>query len=147
MTADAELDRLLGSLLPVVRDGEYVFISLTGAPAVPCEATIAEDEGLTCVVRRTTADEMGWPYDFVAGWITLRVHSDLAAVGLTAAFSDALASAGLPCNVLAGYFHDHVLVPIDRVDDALAVLGHLSARHRREPGQGSPHAARHSPDR
>jgi hypothetical protein len=112
---------------PVVRDGEYVFVSLTRLPDVDCEATIREDEGVTCVVRRSVADEMGWAYDFVAGWITLEVHSALAAVGLTAAVSQALTSQGISCNVIAGYFHDHLLVPLDRVADATRTLEGLSA--------------------
>ncbi len=60
-------------------------------------------------------------------WITLTVHSSLEAVGLTAAVANTLASAGIACNVLAGFHHDHLLVPIDRVDDAMAALSRLSA--------------------
>ena len=36
-------------------------------------------------------------------------------------------AAGIPCNVLAGYFHDHLLVPVDRRDDAVRALLALSA--------------------
>ena len=46
------------------------------------------------------------------------MHSALEAVGLTAAVATALAAAGIPANVLAGYSHDHLLVPEDRADDA-----------------------------
>jgi len=122
-----DLPELIAAMQPVVRDGEYVFVSLTRLPDVECEATIREDEGMTCVVRRPIADDMGWPYDFVAGWITLEVHSALAAVGLTAAVSHALTSQGISCNVIAGYFHDHLLVPLDRVSDATRALERLSA--------------------
>ena len=41
---------------------------------------------------------------FRAAWISLTVHSDLEAVGLTAAFSTALGQAGVSCNVVAGAF-------------------------------------------
>jgi uncharacterized protein len=78
-------------------------------------------------MRREDADGDGIPYDFVAAWITLTVHSDLADVGLTAAFSAALAEVGISCNVLAAFHHDHLLVPADRLDDALAALERLSA--------------------
>jgi hypothetical protein len=127
MSGEADLPRLIASMQPVVREGEYVFVSLTRLPDVECEATIREDEGVTCVVRRAIADELGWTYDFVAGWITLEVHSALAAVGLTAAVSQALTSQGISCNVIAGYFHDHLLVPLDRVADAARALEELSA--------------------
>lgn len=127
MSGESDLSRLIGSLQPVVRGGEFVFVSLTRTPEVECEATIREDEGVTCVVRRAVADEQGWAYDFVAGWITLEVHSALAAVGLTAAVSEALTAEGISCNVIAGYFHDHLLVPRDRVADAVRALEELSA--------------------
>jgi hypothetical protein len=63
------------------------------------------------------------------GWarITLNVHSSLAAVGLTAAVSQALAGAGIPANIVAAACHDHVFVPWDRRADALAILHRLSA--------------------
>lgn len=50
------------------------------------------------------------------------VAEALEAVGLTAAVSSALAEAGIRCNVLAGYFHDHLLVPAARAHDAPVVL-------------------------
>ena len=127
MTGEHDLDRLLATMQPVVRPGEFVFASLTATPDVECEVTVREDEGLTCVVRREIADTMGWPYDFVAGWITLQVHSALAAIGMTAAVSEALTARGISCNVVAGYFHDHLLVPHDRLDDALSALKRLSS--------------------
>ena len=89
------------------------------------EATVREDEGLSVVLRRERADALGLAYDYVAAWITLRVHSALDAVGVTAAVSTALAAAGLSCNVIAGYHHDHLLVPADRTDEALAVLARV----------------------
>jgi hypothetical protein len=52
----------------------------------------------------------------------LTVHSSLEAVGLTAAFSARLAERNISCNVLAGYHHDHILVPVDRVQDAIDAL-------------------------
>ena len=127
MSGESDLDRMIATMRPVVRDGEFVFVSLAERPDVECLATVVEDEGVTCVVRRAVADEQGFAYDFVAGWITLEVHSALAGVGLTAAVSVALAGQGISCNVFAGYFHDHLLVPIDRRDIAVEVLRELSS--------------------
>jgi hypothetical protein len=108
----------VSDLDPARRPGEFVFAE-GGEPA---EATVREDEGLTVVLRRERADELGLAYDYVAAWITLRVDSTLEQVGLTALFSRALADAGISCNVLAGLRHDHLLVPADRADEALEVL-------------------------
>jgi hypothetical protein len=128
MQGERDLGRLLASLEPVQRQGTFVFAVIDGAlpSAVAPEATVREDEGLTVVLRREQADRLGIAYDYVAAWITLRVRSALAAVGLTAAVSTALAAAGLSCNVIAGYHHDHLLVPHDRAPEAIAVLSDLS---------------------
>ncbi len=69
---------------------------------------------------------MGVAYEFVAAWITLEIHSALEAVGLTAAVSRVLTEAGISANVVAGYTHDHVFVPLDRADDAMRALAELS---------------------
>ena len=87
---------------------------------------VTEPEGRTLVLPRQRADELGLPYEFVAAWITLHVHSALDAVGLTAAFATALTAEGISANVVAGYFHDHLFVPEDRADDAMRALRRLS---------------------
>lgn len=46
-------------------------------------------------------------------------------VGLTAAFSAALGAVGISCNVLAGFYYDHMLVPVPRHEAAVAVLREL----------------------
>jgi len=128
-----DLPTLLATLAPVLRSGTFVFVVLgdeaLAGDVVP-EATVREDEGLSAVVRREQADALGLAYDHVAAWITLRVHSALDAVGLTAAAAGALAQADMSANVIAGYHHDHVLVPAPRATEALAVLDCLSAGAR-----------------
>ena len=135
MAGVTDLEQLLATLEPQVRDGEYVYVaapdsSSDSSAALGAEAVIHEAEGSAMVLRREVADEAGLTYDVVLCWITLTVHSSLEAVGLTAAFSAALGDAGISCNVLAGLHHDHVLVPVGRRDDAVAVLRELSGRHR-----------------
>ena len=128
MSGVTDLEELIRSMRPEARDGEFVIASVPALHVVglPAEAVIHEDEGPTVVLRREDADRFEIAYDFVAAWITLTVHSSLDAVGLTAAFSTALADAGISCNVLAGFHHDHLLVPADRRDDALEVLAALT---------------------
>ena len=59
---------------------------------------------------------------FKAAWITLTVHSDLAAVGLTAVFAKVLGEANISCNVVAGNCHDHIFVPYEKADIAMITL-------------------------
>jgi hypothetical protein len=130
MAAERDLSRLLAAIEPVRRPGEWVFVSLPPGQVVQSAASITEEEGISHVLDRSDADEYGFAYDFVAAWITLQVHSALDAVGLTAVVAGALAAAGISCNVLAGAYHDHLLVPVERADEAIGVLGALAAGHR-----------------
>ncbi|WP_409995099.1 ACT domain-containing protein [Rhizobium leguminosarum] len=54
--------------------------------------------------------------------ITLNVNSALDDVGLTAGVAASLAEAGIPCNMVAAYHHDHVFVPSGLADRALNLL-------------------------
>jgi uncharacterized protein len=130
MSGVSDLDELLARLSPEARAGEYIVATVSDDElgVLAAEAIIREREGATVVLRRADADAAGIPYDYVAAWITLTVHSDLAAVGLTAAVATALADAGISCNVLAGFHHDHLLVPADRRDHALETLAALAER-------------------
>ena len=128
-SGETDLTTLLTGMSPVLNDGSYVFVRAPGTAGVEdAVVTVAEPEGLTLVLRREVADDLGLPYTLVTSWITLHVHSALEAVGLTAAFATALTRERISANVVAGYFHDHLFVPEDRRDDAMRVLAELSGR-------------------
>jgi predicted N-acetyltransferase YhbS len=135
MTGEKNLQTLRASMRPVLREGEYVYVLWPhGKPlAGHIEAAVREAEGLTVVLPRAEAEGLDLPYDFVAAWITLEVHSALEAVGLTAAVSRALTQARISCNVLAGFHHDHLLVPVADAARALEVLAELSTANAAEP--------------
>ena len=127
----SDLAVLLASMRPELHAGAWAWCALppgTSADGVDAIATMREAEGVTLVVAEAQAIARGWPVTFRSAWITLAVHSDLAAVGLTAAFARALADAGVACNVVAGIHHDHLFVPHERAVDAMAALRALQAR-------------------
>ena len=129
--AVSNLAVLLHSMNPVLNSGVYAFVSLL-AGAVPDLiepiATFRESEGITLIVEEQQASDAKLPILFRAAWITLTVHSDLQAVGLTAAVATALADAGISCNVVAAAYHDHLFVPVESASQAIAVLRTLQER-------------------
>ena len=128
--SDTDLRRLLSALNPVLHDDTYVFACVPdGVRAADLDpiATVRETEGVTVVVTEEVARANGLDILFRAAWITLNVVSDLEAVGLTAAFSTALARGGIACNVIAGAFHDHIFVPFEQAPKAIQVLESLKS--------------------
>ena len=124
---EADLEKLLALLQPRLLAGDYVFCSLPHGRLgdlgqLEPLASYREDEGLSLVLTQQQADTAGIAYDSLFRCITLTVHSSLNAVGLTAAVANKLASHGIPSNVIAAHFHDHVFVPADRADQALQLL-------------------------
>ena len=129
MPGMTDLAEMLRSMTVTRRPESYTFVTLAAAPALGdgVAAVIDETEGPTVVATVERARAEGWPVDFEAAWLTLDIHSALEAVGLTAAFSTALADAGIPCNVIAGFHHDHLLVPVERAAEAVETLKRLAS--------------------
>jgi uncharacterized protein len=127
MSGERDLAALLATMEPELQPGRYVFTTTTRVPktANPV-ALIREAEGVALVLDQDQADSLELPYTYIAAMMTLRVHSSLDAVGLTAAVARQLATGGISCNVVAGYFHDHLFVPIDKADLAVNLLRDLT---------------------
>ncbi len=122
------------AIAPTIAAVEYVFCSFASArygdhPELEPLACCMEPEGLTLVVPKEKADANGISYETVFKAITLQVHSSLDAVGLTAAVASRLAEHEISANVVAGHFHDHILVPREQVEKALAALAELARQH------------------
>lgn len=120
-----ELRELLRELHPRLNEGAFVFASPgtdTDLGILAPLATFREAEGVSVVLEENTAQLAGLHVLFRAAWITLTVRSELSAIGLTAAVATALAHAGIPCNVVAAAFHDHLFVPVESANLAMEVL-------------------------
>ncbi|MFL4469826.1 ACT domain-containing protein [Tateyamaria armeniaca] len=85
-------------------------------------AMIREVEGVTLILPACVAAAQGHDSARAMRLITLSVFSDLEGIGLTAAVAQALTDAGISCNVVAAYHHDHVFVPETDAKAALAAL-------------------------
>ena len=130
MAGETSLATLLRSMSPQLNAGDYVFCTLGDGPlpaGLDIVGSFREQEGLTVILERSQAEQAGFSYDYVAAWITLNVHSALEAVGLTAAFATALGQASISCNVIAGYYHDHLFVGQADAERAMQVLRDLAA--------------------
>lgn len=122
---ETDLAAMLATLSVQRRPGVFAYIAVqvpTPGLIAAAHAVVKEGRLTTIVLPVDAAARAGQATDVQFAWLTLTVQSSLDAVGLTAVVSARLAAIGIPCNVLAGYHHDHLLVPVDRVDDAISVL-------------------------
>lgn len=124
-----DLRALLMQMAPELSDREWAFHAVSDARFIPetAFAVIREEEGVTVVIPAQAAASDAERF----ARITLRVHSALGAVGLTAAVSNVLATSGIACNVIAGLHHDHLFVSWERREEALKLLEKLSVDARR----------------
>ncbi len=128
--AIVDLSLLLRTMRPQLNEGVWVFAALPhgdNADILQPLATFREHEAITVIVPEAIALRAGLAIMFHSAWITLQVHSDLQAVGLTAAVAQALTAQGISCNVVAAAFHDHLFVPVERAQDAMQALQALQA--------------------
>jgi len=122
----SDLSEMLAGIRPELDERPFGFTVVEEVARMPRDAfaLVHEEEGTTAIV----ADEDAQPR---FARIVLAVHSDLSAVGLTAAVSSALAAKGIACNVIAGFHHDHLFVPWERRVETLGILDALSHDARR----------------
>jgi hypothetical protein len=122
---ETDLDKMLASLQVERRPGVFTYAAVA-APTpellAAAHGMVTEDEGITLILPIEAAELAGLPVDIELAWLSLTVQSSLEAVGLTAAFAATLGAHDIPCNVLAGYHHDHILVPVDKAQRAIDAL-------------------------
>ena len=129
MEGEKDLQKLLKNMKPVLNPGEYVFAVVKNLDNILRTDTLfefKEKEAITLVLEKNKADTLKLSYQFISSWITLKVHSSLEAVGLTAAFTTALTKHKISCNVVAGFYHDHIFVDTKDAKKAIEVLTNLS---------------------
>lgn len=130
MLGETNLDILLRLMRPMLREGEYVFCSISHQDQrysnLDPVCLFKEDEGLTLILDRQQADAAALPYTAIFCMITLSIHSSLEAVGFLAAITGKLAEHGISVNPISAYYHDHLFVPASRAQEAMELLKEFS---------------------
>ncbi len=132
MAGEVTLKQIIKKMAPQLNDGDYVFVTVKNFSKIDRDITIyefKEKEGITIVIEKNKADKLKLTYQYIASWITLMIHSSLEAVGLTALFSTELARYNISCNVVSGYYHDHIFVDKKDSKKALEILTTLSKNY------------------
>jgi uncharacterized protein len=135
MSGTVELPTLLATMEPELSDDGMVFCSFPDATVedkhFPCPSGFfKERERVTLLIRKSDAERHGIPFHTVLQAVTHNVHSGLEAVGFTAAVTNRLARHGISANIVATYYHDHILVPVPNAERTLQVLRSLQAEVR-----------------
>ena len=114
MSGEKNQFRLQQMMAPELRPETYVYCTFPdqGVPiGLDPICTFREAEGLTAIVEQSQAVRANVKHIFEARLITLTVHSSLEAIGFLALISTHLAKAGIPCNAVAAFHHDHLFIP------------------------------------
>jgi Uncharacterized protein conserved in bacteria len=128
MSGLVDLEQSLAALDPRV-EGTYVYHCVESIPSdVTVFAQIHEPEGITLILTLEEAREAGLPASQAFVRISLGAYTSLSAVGITATIAQTLASRDIPCNVIAGFHHDHLFVPSSKAAEAMRLLSDLSVQ-------------------
>ena len=128
MSGETDLGALLASLTVTCDDEIYVFVTLPHGQSYETGAVkmlFEEAEGTTLIMTREAAEAAGLAYTFPSYCLTLAVHSSLEAIGFLAVITRELAAAQISVNPVAGYYHDHLFVPVAKREATEKILQHL----------------------
>lgn len=81
-----------------------------------------EEEGITFVVSEEVARLNNILFEETWALISVETITSLNSTGITAHISALLSKHKIPCNIVAGFYHDYLLVPYDSGSEAVQVL-------------------------
>jgi hypothetical protein len=132
-------DELLKNMDPELIEGKYYIASVNESQLMAIANYLnniiciyRENEGLTVVFSESVKGHIsGLTNKEIVGpfaMITLGVYSDLMSIGFLAKITGALADEKISVNAFSAYHHDHLLVPYNEKDSAMAALKRLQKR-------------------
>jgi len=130
MSGGMDLDMLIREMDPVLHPEHYVFATTKDQTLVAdaqAKMVFHEAEGTTLILLKCEAERLGVEGEFLCQMITLNVHSSLEAVGFVARIAMHLSRLGMGVNPVAGFYHDHLFIQVDKVPDAMDGLRELVA--------------------
>jgi hypothetical protein len=131
---ETNLEKLLKSMQPILRDGTFVFahIPLAQEKSVKdcCIQFFREEEGMAAILRKEDAARLNVKAIYESRMISLMVHSSLDAVGFLAAITTKLAASGISVNPVSAFYHDHLFVPVEKAELAMTRLCEFSDTKR-----------------
>ena len=132
MAGELDIRKLLSGLEAILADGIYVFATLDGKKVpngLSPRMIFQEQEGTTLILLESEAKAAGLNHEFPCRMITLNVHSSLEAVGFIAHIATRLAEHGMGVNPVAGFYHDHLFIPLGREQEALSILKDIAQKN------------------
>lgn len=124
-SGEINLDQLLKGMKPILHPDIFVFTTFgEGEKRADLDPIMMfkESEGTTLIITLDTAESAGIPFEFPCRMITLNIHSALDAVGFIAKIASRLAELDMGVNPVAGFYHDHLFIPVKRAEDAMMEL-------------------------
>lgn len=85
-------------------------------------AFFRENEGITLVITEKMAKYYKLSFEGIFKCISLKLISSLSSVGLTKKIANLLADKNISTNIYAGYYHDHIFVPLEKANEAFKLL-------------------------
>ena len=123
MRGETNLQLLLAGMDACLHDPVFAFASVYDVPAeVTPIMVFREAEGMTIVAEASALEAVGIEFTYRCRMITLQIHSALDAVGFLAVITTRLAADGISVNPVSAFHHDHLFVPEERADEAIALL-------------------------
>ena len=104
--------------------GAYVYCSLNTNLFSEDEILFSfkEKEGNTFLVLEAIAKNYNVSYNQLWALISVENITSLSATGITAHISGVLSQENIPCNMIAAFHHDYLLVPLESAEKAMSVL-------------------------